>query len=348
MSEQRVLVDYLGLSFKDYSKKDYLIEYLHLPVDEMQVKYSARNYEYCVCYGGSVWLHWTSPECQFSKANTGCFLELTGQGCRLIESWNNNFDWFFFLYQFQDLIHTEVKLGDNIGHACKITRLDVACDLLDDDLTTVPFLHNCAVKKCYKCLAKPKDGHFNYDINNIDSFYFGNHRQSHRFLRIYDKALEQANKYDNAALSEMKWVRFELCMRDECAYSFYANLVECLGDWVACYYGVMRDFITFTNESKDDVGGHTERMTAAAWWEDFLQSLLKLKQIYLPGNDYTINRLRNHIKRFYSSSIKAMLLYNNGDLYELMQFINDSKLSQKQRDLLRKCGINIDSQRPPD
>lgn len=346
MSQQKIIVDYLGLSIKRGVSRFDLAKMLNLPIDEFIQCPSKRNYEHCITYSYKVYIHWTDSLIVSPGVNPGVYIELTGQGCRKIEDWNTNFDWFKFLYQFHNdltvkqdfIINGESKSLYN----AKISRLDVACDLLDDDLITIDFLIQQIKERKLVTKAREisspnelmKNGEF---CDSHDTIYVGKKRQSDRFLRIYDKAVEQG-------LFDVKWLRFEFQMQNENATSFYLNLVECFGDWSSCYYGVLNDYLRFTADANDKSVNST-RLKTASWWQEFLDTMLKLKQLYLPGSAYTATRLIKYVERQVSSSLKTLLYYCRGDLTTLLNIINNADLNRQQKDFLRECGLKVEQDR---
>lgn len=90
----------------------------------------------------------------------------------------------------------------------KLTRLDLAVDIWDGKLTPAVFAQAYAERR----LRTPaKSGKRIYGINDTsDGFYLGS-RHSDRFMRIYDKAAEQA-------LPGQAWLRLELQLKDARAH----------------------------------------------------------------------------------------------------------------------------------
>ena len=332
MSEQKVIVDYLRISFKVPGYEETLKKLINFPEKDAEPLYSRLNYEHCISFARIVYIHWTTSDNPAPGVNVGCLLELTGQGCRKLEDWLPDLNWFDFLYQWHNWL-TEKKTPDGKYYIAHLARLDVACDLHDDDRITIPFICEHLDQRKYVGRFSSVDGPYNFVTHRFDNVYLGAKRKSDRFLRIYDKSYEQGLP------DTVKWVRFEFQLQNDCATSFYLNLVECFGDWPACYYGVLNDYVRFTYESRNDTGlTNTSRLTTAKWWSDFLNTLLKLKQLYLPGSDYTADKLRAYVAKNCCSSFKTLTLLNDGDVSEVLDLMDKAKLSKKQIDLLKKRG----------
>lgn len=246
--KQNLLVDYLVMSVKIFEDQECIVSFLermiHFPVHDAERIRSYYGLSECLYYAG-IKIH--------SDKNL-VVLDMSGKGCRTCEQLNPGWSWYKFL-NFWDKSITEPLKGSNYGdqkgqYRVHISRIDLACDLLDDNRVTVPFLQSYVQKKKFLC----KSNYHTCVVGNKEmAVYFGSPRSSRR-LRIYDKALEQG-------IADKKWVRFEFQLRDDNATSFYLNLVRsCGGDFVKCYYGMLHDYLRFITQSNVD-DGHQSRKT---------------------------------------------------------------------------------------
>lgn len=336
MDNQKLLVDYLALSFKDVNYFDFLRETLCLPLTEFIECPSKRNYANCVVFADCVYLHYTPvelPEGVSRHFNPGCFIECSGQGCRQIESWRSGFDWFTFLHSFDKELREVDPFGHTVAH---LARLDVACDLHDSDIDMNfidGYVHD--FKFVTKCKRRNISGVYNYSYHRMETIYFGNRRsRSDRLFRIYDKAIEQ-NLPDF-----VKWVRFEFELRNDCALSFYLNLCENNGDWGDTYYGVLYNYLRFVEADARTVKDYS-RLVTSPWWVDFCHSCVGLHQLYLPGISYTGEMLKRFVHNNLASSLRAYGLYNDGDFSELRKHIENAGLNRRQFDMLVREGKKI-------
>lgn len=334
-----LIVDYLTISFKftgDFKAKildgltdkdiiqmstnfsiyfrEWMIEKLSLPKDDIQLIRSRYGYGECIYYDG-ISLHIDSDM---------MILEMSGRGCRACEDLNKNWDWYLFLLSFDDMI---CYSNENFDVApIHIARMDIAYDDIGNKIVTVPLLHRYIKAGKYVCISRYVScisGTMESDI------YFGSPKSDRR-LRIYDKRLEQ-----RGLDSDVPWVRYEFQLRNKNALSFYLNLKKCKGDFSKCYFGVLSNYLVFTSESKNDKGHHTDRLTPVKWWTSLIGNVLKLKQLYLPGREYTVNSITHFFNVQCLSAAKSVLMLelmkNNGDCSSFIDMISKAVLNDKQQ-----------------
>lgn len=337
-----LLVDYLTISFKfstefksfmlkGLSEKEqierssvfpeyfrqWIFEKLHLPEDKMESKgssYLAFGYDVRFYYDGiNVYI-----------GESSLLIDMSGKGCRTCEDLNKGFDWYIFIHQFDEMIRFRNSVGD--PPPVHISRLDMSYDDIGNKTVSVPLLQKYVRNKFYVSRV----GH----VSNIDGtkeqvVYFGSPKSVRR-LRIYDKRMEQ-----RGLESDVPWVRYEFQLRDEAALSFYLNLCELKGDFAKCYFGVLSDFVTFTNKSRLEVGHHSERLQPVKWWSALLGNVLKLGQLYMPGREYTLKSLQDYFNKQCLSAAKSVLLLelekNNGDCSSFIDMIMNGDLNEKQK-----------------
>lgn len=332
MNENNILIDWLTVSFKisnmneiveilkqdkenfipftdkKVSIKGYeeLCSMLHIPVEKMIVIKSFYGYNKCLYYEG-IKIH---------IADDSVILDLSGKGCRMVETLNreHGFNWFEFLYQFDYMIQNKI---------CHIARMDVACDIQDKKVLDLDKLINHVIAKKYICKSK----RVLTGIGNYERWLMFGSPKSDRRLRIYDKALEQK-------LENVYWVRLEMQLRNECALSFYLNWIVQEGSIGLCYSKIMCDYLRFTTKPNNCNDGHQSRLITCTWWTKFLGVARGIGQLYLPGIEYSISTLTNYLQKNCSSSIKTYLACNNGDLSELLEMVDNAELSHKQKTLI--------------
>ncbi len=306
---QKFVIDYLTFSYKSSEKFEYFIEYFHVDREKLNDGYSFYGLKHCYKYITGMKFHVDEDQDLF-------ILDFSGKGCRLAETiMGDGWDWSQLIREI---------LPDIRSKFCHISRIDFACDLFDDTRITLPFLTRYVEQGKYIC--KSKD-HLITAGNKESAIYFGS-PTSDRRLRIYDKAKEQGIG------EQLKWVRFELQMRNDCAISFVLNLELCNFDWVSCYLGVLRNYVNFV--TKKNTGTQTGRLRRCPWWLRFLQGKDALKQLYLPGEEYTLKSLHRFLYQTAGSSLKLALEVHHGDLSYILEAADLAKLNPKQQAVLDK------------
>ena len=123
--QNKIIIDYLTMTFKVPNFQNELLEYLHFPTGPEVIATRNRNFDQGLFFMG-VRVMWNT-ESGF------VMLDCSGQGCRTLESLNPNFSWDKLLYGFSDWLTTKNEDGHYIAH---IARLDLAYDIFDNDEIT--------------------------------------------------------------------------------------------------------------------------------------------------------------------------------------------------------------------
>lgn len=333
-----LLVDYLTISFKFSTEfksfmlkgleekeqiekspvfpeyfRQWIFEKLHLPEDKVQSIKSRYGYLNCFYYDG-IHVH----------IDEGILLlDMSGKGCRTCEDLNKGFDWYIFIHQFDEMIRFRNSVGD--PPAVHLARLDIAYDDIGNKIVSVPLLQKYIRNKYFVSRVSYVSC---VDGTHEQSVYFGSPGSGRR-LRIYDKRMEQLGNAD-----DVPWVRYEFQLRNENALSFYLNLCELKGDFSKCYFGVLSDFVTFTNRSRLEVGRHSERLQPVKWWSALVGNVLKLGQLYLPGREYTLKSIQDYFNKQCLSAAKTIMLNEykkTGDFSSFLELIISAELNEKQR-----------------
>lgn len=297
-----VLVDYLTFS-NSAENLLWIIESLGLSDvkwTSMRGRYGWRDaifYRGVTCYSGG-------------RDDVG--INLSGRGCRTVESCKPGFDWLGYLSY---LLSAE-QSGD--GH---VSRLDIAADDHDGILDMRKIYRYISTDR-YICKAKFRT----WTQGSEEHCYFGS-PSSDRRVRIYNKALEQGRP-------EEHWIRAEMQMRDDAAVSFLLNLAQTREGIGETYAGVLLNFLRFVLEP---VKGHNyDKAVIVRWWSQFLGTLRKCPNLYMPGDDYTLMNLYGFIERQASSSLRTWLQIHHGDMTDLLAMIEGARLNKRQRELLEK------------
>lgn len=304
-----VLIDYFRFSSKIHSFAD-LIELLGLEEVVWQVG-KPRDGWSCHEYCSGMHL--------YHGGRDDVAVELSGAGCRMLETCNDQkFDWIgLFNY-----IMEQVKAKD-----MNVSRLDVACDEREEILQFEKMVRHCKQKKyiskARRCIWIGGDER---------EIMFGASSSNTR-LRIYDKALERG--------VDGHWTRCEFQLRDEAADSFLLNLRQ-VGDIGATYGGVLLNYLRFTTSSPEKSQNNYDRIPTTVWWEKFVGTLQKIKNLTIGGIEYNYFNLESFLVHQCGSSMKAYVEAHDGDLTALLEIVTNAKLSKKQEDMLQqmKCVVS--------
>ncbi len=197
------------------------------------------------------------------REDMGICVDMSGKGCRAFETYSST--------SWDDLF--SVLLSDDYN----ITRLDVAADdhtgLLDIDVLRDDTDDHHYVSKSRK---------WEVDYGSEGTTIYHGSKKSDMLIRIYDKAAEQG--FDG------HWVRVEMQMRDEIATGFLSGMgADTLGEH---FTGVLCNYLRYV-EPTDDL--NMSRWPMTDYWENFLQTVQRIRCWSAPGTDYSLGSLSNYI-----------------------------------------------------
>lgn len=300
----QVLIDFLTLTSKIHSVED-ILTLFGLDASKMLPGRPAYGY-HSAYYLEGVQVMFDGRE--------DVYINLSGKGCRFIETLNDGrWDWFSLFQALEsDLLSKDVH----------ISRLDVACDDFQGLLkyhTIVRYVQ----KRKYICKSKKMPY---WSDGSEQSIYFGS-PQSDRRLRIYNKALEQGKE------EGFHWMRCEFQLRNQSALSFVLNWlrIRSIGH---CYSGVLMDYLRFISKPVEDC--NYCRAKVVDWWLKFTRGMSKIPQCYLPGNEYSFSSAFDFLSRQAGSTLKLLLEYSNRDVSFILDIADNSLLNQKQLNLLKR------------
>jgi DNA relaxase NicK len=309
-----ILVDYLTFTSK-IDRPASLVELLGLKECAFVYKGGHYGYSHSMAYEG-IKIYYDDKD---GSRDDVC-VEMSGKGCRTVELISGyTFDWLGLFKSIKPCL---------VSKEMHVSRLDVSCDVKDKKYFDFDKLYKYVREDRYICKGKQKRG-MEWAERNI---MLGSPKSDRR-LRIYDKALEQG-------LKDVDWIRLEFQLRNETALSFILNWLNTddIGD---CYCGVMRDYLMFTKEKVDKENNHQNRATPARWWVSFLNEASKLKQIYLPKQEYTIFSAESYFERNCASTLKLLVEAYKGDISKIQDYINKAVLSKKQLSALERMNLFI-------
>lgn len=226
----------------------------------------------------------------FGRDDDFVWLELTGQGCRVFETFGTG--------DYESLFALAL---DNPGNV-KLTRLDVAYDdhsgILDiDTLCNDTRQGNFISRFCDWQVIEGSKG---------QSITHGS-MQSEIFLRIYDKAAERK------ITDGTHWVRVELQLRRDRAMQF----VQSSGDIGSRFRGVLLNYVRYI--VSDGIDSNRWRWDMLSYWSTLVAAADKLSVYVKPGTEYNMARMTNYVYNQAGNAIDAtiQILGVDGFLQEL-------------------------------
>jgi phage replication initiation protein len=215
------------------------------------------------------------------KENMGINLEMSGQGCRVFETFGHG-DWqsLFKLFTFDDKTYN-------------ITRLDIAYDdhigLLD-----ISKIARSTRKGWYVARSQNNDTIYSTrkKIKGI-SVNIGS-KQSDVLIRIYDKAAERK-------LIDRHWIRCELQLRRERALNFIL-IEKPIGE---AFSGVLHNYLSYVRPTGTD--SNIRRWKQEQFWTDFVKSIEKISLYTKKDIEYNLSRVERYIFKQAGNSIDTYI-----------------------------------------
>lgn len=296
------LVDWFSFS----SKVDSLTSILdvlglsHVKFDVINGFYGYRDSLYC----DGIRIHY-NPRTD----DMGILIEMSGKGCRAFETYSNvGFSELFFYIKNQSITDYNV------------TRLDIAFD--DKD-------HILPIKKIEKdTRAENFISKFRkwgiQETSEGDTVYHGS-AKSDIMLRIYDKAAERR-------ISDEHWIRVEIQLRQERAYSFLCQYIDTqnLGN---LFCGVLFNYIRYIVPS--DIT-RKDRCKLRPYWQKLINKACKVK-IFTPCNlEYNLDNLHEFVVNQAGGAIETYMKIFGDDYLKANLSERKSPLNPKYKRLINE------------
>lgn len=247
----------------------------------------------------------------------GCdtiMIDLSGEGCRLLESLVPGMDWLELIKRVQR------------QQRHNFSRMDIACDVMSGlKMSTLLWyaLHGQYVSR-WKSSPRIVQG-------REETIDFGC-PSSRTMLRIYNKTLERRCKVDKNIAVPDGWVRLELQLRDDAVDSAVREWIRC-SDVSAVYFGLMSNHLRFV-KSRPTGETNLKRLEVMSWWREFLDNARPIKLAYTGGLEYNLQSLEKYLFQQAASSIKAWLVLQNWDADKLVQMVAHRQCNDKQEALI--------------
>lgn len=305
----KILFDYFTFTIKGVDPED-VITLLGLDGVQFMDSYGYYGYKHRYFYDG-VSINFGCD--QEGREDEVC-CEMSGQGCRVYESYGNN-DWLGLAYY--------VLASDN----AHMTRLDIAYDDFNG-LLNLDMIHNDVLNGSWVSRSTKIVETVDYKITGIDGqCVMVGKRDSNISCRIYDKAKER-NRQDEIP----HWVRCEIQLRHKHADNFLYYLLcdDCKSIYGididdnkrldSLYFAVLNHFLRFIDMSGND--SNRWRLPLAEHWKKFVESYNGngISLYSAPGVEYNVLKLRHCVEEQYGAMIFTYIeLFGTDELEDLIQ-----------------------------
>lgn len=309
-----IIFDWFSFTLKNMSVEEVISDVLQVPLVLFEDTNGRNGYKDGFSYGG-LYVYYNG------RPDMGVLVQVSGDGCRLLESMQN-FTWKFWL---KVLFTLEAHF----------TRLDIAIDEYEDYLNLDRIWDYCS--KCN--VVSPFKSVRNLEERSIADFdkitrtiNFGD-RSSRVYIRIYDKALQKG--------IDSVWNRLEIEFKQERCQQvllYYLNNDVDLG-FLA--FGCLNTYLRFV----DDDDTNRSRKNNAIWWDDFLLHTKKIK-LTVKKPEITIERKKKWLENSVSTTLNMVFecTGRKRELFDSLILDGQSRMKDKHRrqiEQYKKSGENI-------
>lgn len=228
------------------------------------------------------------------QENMGVCVDMSGTGCRAFESYTS-LGWLALLTHLHgypddyNITRLDMAFDDHTG----ILDIDVLRDDTDDH-------HYVSRSRSWKV-----------EYGSAGTTIYHGSPKSNMYIRIYDKAAEQAAKSEDPhAMEDVHWIRVEMQMRDEIALGFVSGLMTTpVGDQ---FRGVLHNYLRYVIPTDDT---NMSRWDLAPYWAELLAGVGKIRCWSAPGVEYTVWNLSNYVINQAGNALDCYLrIFNYDDL----------------------------------
>lgn len=250
----------------------------------------------------------------------GVHVLLSGTGCRAYEA----------RHSLHRLLVVIVALGDS----AKFSRIDLAIDDKADEILNFTRIRKAAVNQMFTSRWSKWDEVVSRRCGNGEilgrTMYFGS-QSSDIFCRIYDKALEQSNKYknDDSKVIPDKWTRLEIIYRKERAKLLAYHLVDNPKVGIAIR-ATLTQYIRFVSKPRKSGDTNKSRWPSAMWWDKFLNDVQALV-LTTKKSEKTIADMANWIDKQIAPTLATIIKASEGDLSWLYKVIGSGASRMKNK-----------------
>lgn len=254
-------------------------------------------------------------------AETSCqdtvFVNMSGSGCRAFETYSSHKDWGLL---FSLILADPQKLDYHL------TRLDVAYDDWEG-LLDVWKLKSESEKS--NIVTPFRTRPVNYDTANIADIcqYYGS-KTSDVMFRCYNK------KEERGRTDIDHWVRFEMQLRDDAAFSFLSQL-HSSGHIGKTFFGVLNHYIRYVIPDKSD--SNKSRWATRKWWLKFCNTFDNISLWSPKDMDYNFYKLHRFVIDNCGNAIETYIRIRGIEDFQFNLGKRHSKMSKKYLNLINQC-----------
>ncbi len=304
--ENLILIDWVTFTTKIWSLAD-IRTFLGLDGQTWDLlDHGFHGYKRAEVFNGITIMYEGRPN-EDGSDDMGICVEISGQGCRAMESFAR-VDWFVFFSFLMDL--------QNEFH---VTRLDLA---YDDHIGVLDKLRLKLDTDMHFYRSKTRTWEIRYGSNGF-SIYHGS-KKSLVMIRIYDKAAERG------ILDGTHWIRVEIQLRDSNASgAIQAYLAQrSIG---GVYGGLLATYLVYCEECDDT---NVSRWPVAEYWAQLLQGAQRIHIAAAPGMEYNVFRLERFLRDTAGGGLYTWIkIFGLESLPELLK-TRKGKLNPKHKMLL--------------
>jgi phage replication initiation protein len=187
-------------------------------------------------------------------------------------------------------------LGDFLAMQGKATRLDLAADDFNG-LLNMDVMREKILKKEFVCRARSGSEVRSLFGGAGHTLYFGS-RESDTFLRIYDKAAEQADLGVDVSCCPL-WIRTEMELKNNRADAAAQYIYTHREDWQIEAAGWLLNFLDYKDPGTDS---NVSRWDTSPFWSAFVEDAKK-SRIVSVQQERTVEDVRDWIDRQVTPSL---------------------------------------------
>lgn len=301
--ENRILIDWFSFSCRT-STKEQIVELLGMEDINFENIFGCNGYTDRLYYEGVSIHYGSSGATRFGQPIQGCWLELSGKGCRTFERYGCG-DW--------------VKLFDFVSKNkdfCTVNRLDLAYDDFLGFLDMPKLVEDTEKLNFVSKFRSPAEVIKSIDLTTGDVGCTINHgrKGSDTFIRIYDKRFEQH-------IQDIchHWIRAEIMLRHDRAATASELLLE--KDVDELYFMIMNNYLRYIQPQTSD--SNRWRIPQADHWLRFSESVTtyRISLFARPDESYTTARLDNYVENMAGGAIYTYIKIHGVD--NLVEAVNN-------------------------